>query len=197
MEQIFLEEIKGKNLAIHAYDRIIWTVRSGYVTIFFAAWGILLTGLAAENVSFDQIRNLIPPIWIVSVGLSLCAWIVDMNYVRRKFRVITALNNGYSEVVQHLTSEPDADLSKLNADELERFLHVSGDSGNKSFKGKGYRDAWIVGASIYVVACTSIIIALVIVWAGSDSFSSNDHEAKTNYGSGSEFSGIAGSLVYR
>lgn len=29
MQQIVMEEIKGKNSAIHAYDKIIWTRRRG------------------------------------------------------------------------------------------------------------------------------------------------------------------------
>jgi hypothetical protein len=32
LEQIVLDEVADKNQAIHAYDRILWIVRSGYLT---------------------------------------------------------------------------------------------------------------------------------------------------------------------
>ena len=34
-EQIILNEIAGKNAAIHVYDKIFWVIRTGYITIVF------------------------------------------------------------------------------------------------------------------------------------------------------------------
>ena len=45
LQELILNEIKGKNAAIHAYDRMSWTVRSGFLTLFFAAWGLVLGGM--------------------------------------------------------------------------------------------------------------------------------------------------------
>jgi hypothetical protein len=42
ISKIIVDEIGGKNQAIHAYDKMIWTVRTGFLTLFFARWGILL-----------------------------------------------------------------------------------------------------------------------------------------------------------
>lgn len=49
IERLFLEEIGGKNRAIHAYDRMLWTVRTGFLTLFFAGWAILLKALVENS----------------------------------------------------------------------------------------------------------------------------------------------------
>jgi hypothetical protein len=36
---------EGKNRAIHAYDGIVWNIRSGFLTLLFGGWSILLTGI--------------------------------------------------------------------------------------------------------------------------------------------------------
>ena len=38
--KIILDEITGKNQAIHAYDRMIWTVRTEFLTLFFLQAGV-------------------------------------------------------------------------------------------------------------------------------------------------------------
>jgi hypothetical protein len=43
--RLALAEVEGKNKAIHAYDQMIWTVRSGFVTLFFGAWALLFQQL--------------------------------------------------------------------------------------------------------------------------------------------------------
>ena len=40
LEHMILEEIKGKNAAIHSYDKMMWTFRSGYLTLVFADGGL-------------------------------------------------------------------------------------------------------------------------------------------------------------
>ncbi len=44
LERMVQAEIGGKYLAVHAYDRMLWTIRSGFATLFFAGWGLLLRG---------------------------------------------------------------------------------------------------------------------------------------------------------
>ena len=171
LEQILLDEIQGKNNAMHAFDRIIWTIRTGFVTVFFGAWGILVTGLARENADLQLIAKLVVPLWIVSAGLSLCAWLVDVNYMRRKFRVIRALNTAFDEFVDHAISASDPekenasdaekDNSKLPREKLKAFFRVSGDSGGGSFAGAGYDDAKTACTLIYTVPCITVAISLL------------------------------------
>jgi hypothetical protein len=35
---LVLDEIEGKNKAIHAYDGMVWKIRSGFLTLLFAGW---------------------------------------------------------------------------------------------------------------------------------------------------------------
>lgn len=48
LEKLVLDEISGKNKAIHAYDRMMWTVRTGFLTLFFSGWGILLKAMVEK-----------------------------------------------------------------------------------------------------------------------------------------------------
>ena len=47
-KDIILGEIAGKNAAIHAYDKILWMIRTGYLTLFYGAWAIVLKGIIAK-----------------------------------------------------------------------------------------------------------------------------------------------------
>lgn len=42
LEKIIQSEISGKNAAINSYDKMMWTVRSGFLTLVFAAWGLII-----------------------------------------------------------------------------------------------------------------------------------------------------------
>jgi hypothetical protein len=90
LRQVILDEIKGKNEAIHSYDQMIWTVRSGYLTLFFGAWGLLLGAMLKENPGAHH--NIILALLLVSGGLALGGLLTDLNYVSRKFKVICNLN---------------------------------------------------------------------------------------------------------
>ena len=48
MEKFVLSEIAGKKAAIHAYDGIVWKIRSGFLTLTFGGWAIMLQSLAGR-----------------------------------------------------------------------------------------------------------------------------------------------------
>ncbi len=90
--QLMFNEIEGKNKAIHAYDSILWKVRTGFLTLIFAGFGIILTGLIKDGVEFPEAQQYIFVMLLVFSGLSVSAIIIDINYLNRKFRVIGHLN---------------------------------------------------------------------------------------------------------
>ncbi len=49
LTKLLLGEVAGKNGAIHAYDKMVWTVRSGFLTLFFGGWGLLRKSLVARK----------------------------------------------------------------------------------------------------------------------------------------------------
>ena len=89
--ELILGEIGGKNAAIHAYDKIIWIIRSGFVSIVFGAWALLLTG-AARGGGLVENRGLVGLLTVLTFGAALFAWYADRNYVQRKFKVIASLD---------------------------------------------------------------------------------------------------------
>src|SRR5262245_16003153 len=90
IEKLVLAEISGKNRAIHAYDKMMWTVRTGYLTLFSASWGFLLKGLIENSATRPEAvdNHLLLTMLLVSVALGSGGLVIDQNYARRKFRVI-------------------------------------------------------------------------------------------------------------
>ncbi len=73
LEKIVLGEIEGKNLAIHAYDSIIWKVRTGSLILMFGGWAIFLKSIVEKPLSTpDEYRALI-------LGLMLSSLLSDFR----------------------------------------------------------------------------------------------------------------------
>jgi hypothetical protein len=89
--KIVLGEIEGKNRAIHAYDGIVWKICSGFLTLLFGGWSILLTGIVQTmDKSPADYQPLAWRLFLFSLGFAFGARYVDRNYIRRKFRVVLA-----------------------------------------------------------------------------------------------------------
>ena len=98
-EKIVLGEIEGKNRAIHAYDGIVWKIRSGFLTLLFGGWSILLTGIVqTKDKSPVDYQPLAWGLFLFSLGFAFGARYVDRSYIRRKFRVILALDRLMDEI---------------------------------------------------------------------------------------------------
>lgn len=157
LEKLILDEVSGKNKAIHAYDKILWTVRTGFLTLFFAGWGILLKSLV-ETSSKDlraQDNNTYFVMLLVSLGLAIGGLIIDLNYAKRKFRVIYALDRLMISILERRGQCQQG----LGEDEV--FLQVAGDKKNDNYlKVSGYWREATVSLAIYPM---SILIALIVV----------------------------------
>lgn len=155
LEKLVLGEIEGKNRAIHAYDSIVWKVRAGFLTLLFGGWAILLQGMV--GVSGPPAAGHIALAWGLlsfSFGFSLGAWFIDRNYVRRKFRVILALDRLVDEI------------RKCGGDYLAlppELLKVAGDNGDMPYDCKGYRQAMTAGTVVYVAALVTLIAGIALV----------------------------------
>lgn len=150
-EQIVLGEIAGKNAAIHAYDKIIWVIRSGYLTLFFAGWALMLQALIENSTQTSETTSYILAMLVVSVGLTVGGFVVDLNYILRKFRVINALNCLTEFAINHESSVNNNEINK----ELIQLLNVSGDP-----YPSGRRTAIRAAIIIYMTP----FICLVVIW---------------------------------
>jgi hypothetical protein len=87
LERLVLGEIEGKNRAIHSYDDIVWKIRSGFLTLIFGGWAILLRGiLEAKSSHLGDYRSFVFGLLLLSLGFAFGAWYIDRSYLRRKFR---------------------------------------------------------------------------------------------------------------
>ena len=160
ISKIIIDEIGGKNQAIHAYDKMIWTVRTGFLTVFFAGWGILLKSFVDK--SSDQPisqHDILIVMLLISITLSCGGYIIDVNYVRRKFRVIYALDKLLLTIMKRretIISDPQ---------EIEKYLQVSGDKYDDNYKKvSGYSPALKSALIIYVVPIIVATAAIIMLW---------------------------------
>ena len=161
-EQIILDEIAGKNNAIHAYDRIIWTIRSGFLVLVFGGWGILLKGLIGQETTQPSVFGYIFIMLMISIGLALGGFLMDLSYVRRKFRVIAALNK-LMKVLMHCDKEK-LELIEFRKKKLLPSLKVAGAASTKSYKIPGYSGALTAGALIYSIPLIALGISVFVLF---------------------------------
>lgn len=155
LEKLILAEIQSKKLAIHAYDGIVWKIRSGFLTLVFGGWAILLHGLVGETkLDAGVFQPLVWALYLFSLGFTLGAWYVDRSYVRRKFRVIVAVGDLIDSI--HSCAE---DYRRIPV----RLLKIAGDSSDMPYRCQGYGEAIRTELSIYWVPPVIILAALVLV----------------------------------
>jgi hypothetical protein len=158
IKDIITGEITGKNNAIHAYDKLIWTVRSGFLTLVFAGWSLTVKAAVENNVDF---LTLMPFAFILSgfsLSLAAGAFVIDRNYARRKFRVI----NGVNHLMQLLTDINFNTIELKTKNELTNLLKISGDTDNKKYISGAYKNEIMVSRVIYLVP--SVLISAIILY---------------------------------
>lgn len=158
--KIVLGEITGKNQAIHAYDKMIWTVRTGFLTLFFAGWGILLKSIVEYSAGIPaNLHRVLMSMLLVSIALSVGGAVIDQNYVRRKFRVIYALDSLLSTLLKN------GDQMIYSYDQLGNYIQVSGDKDNADYlKVSGYGPAWKAGFKVYLVPVILAAFGVLLLW---------------------------------
>jgi hypothetical protein len=138
LKDVVLGEISGKNAAIIGYDGIIWKIRSGYLTIIFAGWAVLLKGLAEGALDSEKSILIVICMYLASLSLSIGGAMIDRNYVQRKFKVI---GDPALVPVELLKNAGDP----TNARDAEKV----GTNGEQKFKTEGYKTAQQAGHIIY------------------------------------------------
>lgn len=163
-EQIILNEIKGKNEAIQSYDQILWKIRPGYLTLIFAGWGFLLKGILDKIDTIDawlrHLDKVLIPTLLVSIGLCVGAMIIDLGFVRRKFRVIAALNRMLPICTRDRTPGGQGDPSNSVEAELEKLMQVSGYVGKVGPMMGGTAAEVAVSMLLYLLPILAIVVGL-------------------------------------
>lgn len=146
-----LAELSGKNKAIHAYDGIIWKVRTGYLTLLFAGWAILLKSMIESKThSPQEFESFVAAMFFFSAGLAIGGWFVDRTYIRRKHRVILALDR-LSDAIEDCAG----DFQKIPP----QLLKVAGDNPDMPYESKGYREAHRDANCVFFVPLATLAVA--------------------------------------
>jgi hypothetical protein len=169
IQKIVMDEIAGKNLAIHSYDKMIWMIRSGFLTLFGAGWGIFFKSIADNIMSnfllFRENLVLLRPVFIalllISFALGIGGFTIDQCYVRRKFRVIHALD----QILQAMVEKKDP--GSRCPEEIMGYLRVSGDKDDQTYAlVTGYRVERMNGLIIYFIPLIVVSVCVTILWGG-------------------------------
>jgi hypothetical protein len=155
-EKMVLGEIEGKNSAIHTYDDIIWKIRTGYLTLVFAGWAILLKSIADSQQRTGQgFESITIAMFFFSVGLAAGGWFVDRAYSRRKARVIHALDR-----LMQAIADNSGDFGKVPVE----LLKVAGDNPDVPYDSRGYREGLAGGLCVYFVPLITLAVAGVCIF---------------------------------
>ena len=158
IKDLIKDEIGGKNSAIHAYDRLIWTVRSGFLTLVFAGWSLTIKAAVENQIDFF---TLMPYAFLLSgfsLSLGAGAFAIDRNYARRKFRVI----NGANKLMQLLMEINFATIDLHGKNELADLLKISGDADNNNYLSGAYKNEIMVSRIIYITP--SVLISAIVLF---------------------------------
>lgn len=157
LKTLVTNEIGGKKLAIHAYDKMMWMVRSGFLTLVFAGWSILIKSVIDAK---SDLYSITPYIYILSafsLALAIAGYRIDINYAKRKFRVIASVNRLMPLVVKFNFEN----IQTEEEDELVSLLKISGDAYNDIYKGKSFNNELNVSRLIFFVPAGLILGILV------------------------------------
>ena len=160
LQQVVLDEIAGKIKAIHAYDQTLWVIRSGFLTIFFAAWGLLLTTKFEPGVVLASASQVITTMFWVSVGLAVGGLLLDALHVCRKYRVIGGLNKLFSTILDYPELNKYSSIATDLKTSLKDVIIISGARGGKHCLELRFVGALIPTLLIYCVPLVSLRIGL-------------------------------------
>lgn len=157
-QKIILQELECKNEAIHEYDKMLWPLRTGFLTLFFAGWGILLKSFI-ENKCTGELNSILIMMAIISLVICCGGLMIDINYSRRKYRVIYSLEN-LNKILIFITSE-----NKLDPKTVEEYLLVSGAKDDtKYLQVSGYTKEKNVALIIYLMPLITMVIGIILLW---------------------------------
>ena len=123
LDELIRAQLEGKLFALGRYDDILWKVRAGYVAVIYGMLG-LLVGKESQLVGFVGAEGLLHSLSPITLGVSVCAMLIDLAFVVAKLRVVAARDR-----LSDLTANRarDRHLTDEQYTELLELLHLSGE----------------------------------------------------------------------
>jgi hypothetical protein len=160
-QEIVKKEIDGKLAAIHEYDGMLWKLRIGFLSLYFAGWGLLFTTFMKIGMTDKLIVSFNVILFtLAAITLVICTggWIIDLNISRRKYRVINALNSLYSEIFKV------KDINYLQSSKLAQYIQASGSRSDDLYSEcDGYKKELNVLWYVYGLPVLVMIIGLALL----------------------------------
>ena len=153
MEELIRAQLQGKLKALERYDSILWKIRSGYVVVLYGAITIL-GGRESQIAGTLGIKATIDALVYLTVGMSFCAFFVDLGFLLSKLRVVDARNRLSDHAVKLATGE---EMTGDEGDELRKLLHLSGEAPTLPPWGLVANGTWTI-AFLYATTPTLLFI---------------------------------------
>jgi len=158
IKEIIKKEIDGKIQALHEYDKMLWALRTGFLTLFFAGWGLMLKSLL-DNKPIEKMNTILLMMTILSMIICISGLLIDSNYVKRKYRVIQALDLLYDHILR------EEKFTEQEIIEIKGLIQVSGSRANKKYSEvSGYPKERNVVLIIYLMPIVSLIMGIILMW---------------------------------
>lgn len=159
LDALIWSQLQGKTKALERYDGILWKIRSGYVVVLYG----VLTILSGKDFQVQAItgETMVPPIFaVVAWGISLSAFLIDINFLLAKLRVVEARNQ-LSDIALSLATGK-GDRSQV-VDKLGKLLHLSGESGTLPKQTLIWSAAWSMLLLYFISPIVITIIRFIYV----------------------------------
>ena len=161
---IIKKEIDGKIQAIHEYDNMLWKLRIGFLTLFFAGWGVLLNTLL-KTVADEQfifvidLNTILLLMATITIVICIGGFLIDMNYAKRKYRVINSVDSVYDQIFNVDKAE---DLSHKV---FRESIYLAGCRDDKEYlKISGFKKERMISYLIYFLPIISMISGIALLW---------------------------------
>ena len=149
---MLLGQLAGKHNAARVYDERIWKIRTGFLTLMFGGWAALL-GLG----TIEDTKAMSGSMLVVTLALAIAAFIVELFYVRRKFRCVHRIN----EMSIGLFNAVGEEAQLIPEESVVAWLRFTGDDRTVRIPGKdGYLDAVLETCLIYFIPVLGVVVAL-------------------------------------
>jgi hypothetical protein len=159
IKQIIPGEIAGKSGAIHAYDKMMWSIRSGFYTLVFVGWSLIIKEGLDEKMHFSEILPYMVLLSFFSLSMAAGAFFIDRNYARRKFRVITRVNELMEFIMRNDLDHPTPEQENR----LTEILKIAGESDAHYWESKGYNIE--IRAMQLIYFTPSVIILFLLIYS--------------------------------
>jgi uncharacterized membrane protein YciS (DUF1049 family) len=115
--------IEGKDLAVAAYDGMLWRIRAGYAAVLYGAFTLVVALADRNRLSLTPEKMALIAV-IILTGFTVCAVTLDFYFLRSKLRVVES-KEALTDIAYMLASGGTIDDWKGKS--INRLIHNSGE----------------------------------------------------------------------